>query len=75
MALRVSASLGLAAFEPSNPVNAEEFFKQADNELYKAKKAGKNRISHPAQASAQVRQREEVARSEREALFRIDTGA
>jgi diguanylate cyclase (GGDEF)-like protein len=75
MALRVSASLGLAAFEPSNPLNAEEFFKQADNELYKAKKAGKNRISYPAQASAQVRQREEVAQSEREALFGIDTGA
>ncbi len=75
MALRVSASFGMAAFEPSNPLNAEEFFKQADNELYKAKKAGKNRISHPAQASAQVRQREEVAQSEREALFGIDTGA
>jgi diguanylate cyclase (GGDEF)-like protein len=75
MALRVSASFGMAAFEPSNPLNAEEFFKQADNELYKAKKAGKNRISHPAQASAQVRQREEVARSEREALFSLETAS
>jgi diguanylate cyclase (GGDEF)-like protein len=75
MALRVSASFGMAAFEPSNPLNAEEFFKQADSELYKAKKAGKNRISHPAQASAQVSQREAVARNEREALFGLDTGA
>ncbi|HET6489666.1 MAG TPA: GGDEF domain-containing protein [Syntrophales bacterium] len=75
MALRVSASFGMAAFEPSNPLNAEEFFKQADNELYKAKKAGKNRISHPAHVSAQVRQRDAVARNEREALFSLDTGA
>jgi diguanylate cyclase (GGDEF)-like protein len=74
MALRVSASFGMAAFEPSNPLNAEEFFKQADSELYKAKKAGKNRISHPAHASAQTLQRETVARNEREALFSLDTG-
>jgi len=74
MALRVSASFGMAAFEPSNPLNAEEFFKQADNELYKAKKAGKNRISYPAHASAQALQRESVARNEREALFSLDTG-
>jgi diguanylate cyclase (GGDEF)-like protein len=75
MALRVSASFGMAAFEPSNPMNAEEFFKQADNELYKAKKAGKNRISHPAHASAQLRQRDAVARNEREALFSIEAGS
>jgi diguanylate cyclase (GGDEF)-like protein len=75
MAIRVSASFGMAAFEPSNPLNAEEFFKQADSELYRAKKAGKNCISYPARASTQARQRDAVARDEREALFSIDTGA
>ena len=74
MAVQVSASIGLAAFEPSDPVNAEEFFKQADSELYRAKKAGKNRICHPAQAAGQARQREAVARDEREALFRLEAG-
>lgn len=69
MAVRVSASFGLAVFEPSSPAGAEEFFKQADSELYRAKKAGKNRICHPAQALAQVRQRQSVGREEREALF------
>jgi len=73
MAVRVSASFGLAAFEPSSPVDAEEFFKQADNELYRAKKTGKNRICHPAQASAQARQRHSVDREEREALFGLST--
>jgi diguanylate cyclase (GGDEF)-like protein len=74
MAVQVSASFGLAAFEPSNPMDAEEFFKRADSELYRAKKAGKNRISHPAQASTQARQRESVAHEEREALFSLETG-
>jgi hypothetical protein len=43
--------------------------------LYRAKKAGKNRISHPGQASMQTRQRGAVARNEREALFSLETGA
>lgn len=75
MAVRVSASFGLAAFEPSSPADAEEFFKQADSELYRAKKTGKNRICHPAQASAQARQRQSVDREEREALFRLGTAS
>ncbi len=74
MAVHVSASIGLAVFEPSDPANAEEFFKQADSELYRAKKTGKNRICHPAQDVKQVRQREAVARDEREALFRLEAG-
>jgi diguanylate cyclase (GGDEF)-like protein len=75
MAVRVSASFGLAAFEPSSPVGAEEFFKQADSELYRAKKTGKNRICHPDQASAQARQRQPVDRKEREALFGLETAS
>ena len=38
-----------------------------------AKKTGKNRICHPAQASAQARQRHSVDREEREALFDLHT--
>jgi len=73
MAVRVSASFGLAVFEPSSPADAEEFFKQADSELYRAKQAGKNRICHPAQAAAQARQRQPVSSKEREALFGLNT--
>jgi len=75
MALRVTASFGLAAFEPSSPADAEEFFKQADRELYRAKKAGKNRICHPAQAAAQARQRQPVGREEREALLGLEAAS
>jgi len=75
MAIRVTASFGLAAFEPSGTLNAEEFFRQADSELYRAKTAGKNRIAFPARASIQARQREAVERGEREALLSINKSA
>lgn len=42
---RLSASFGLAAYEPSSSLSVDELFKQADKELSEAKKAGKNRIS------------------------------
>lgn len=75
MAVRVSASFGLAAFEPSSPVGAEEFFKQADSQLYRAKQTGKNRICHPALSPAQARRRQPVDRDEREALFGLEAAA
>jgi len=75
MAVRVSASFGLAVFEPPSPIDAEEFFKQADSELYRAKQTGKNRICHPALSPAQARLRQPVDRDEREALFGLETTA
>jgi len=75
MAVRVSASFGLAVFEPPSPIDAEEFFKQADSELYRAKQTGKNRICHPALSPAQARLRQPVDRGEREALFGLETAA
>ena len=41
----LSASFGLAAYEAHDPISVVDFFKQADLELYEAKKMGKNRIS------------------------------
>ena len=75
MAVRVSASFGLAVFEPPSPIDAEEFFKQADSELYRAKQTGKNRICHPALSPSQARLRQPVDRGEREALFGLETTA
>ena len=75
MAVRVSASFGLAVFEPPSPIDAEEFFKQADSQLYRAKQTGKNRICHPALSPAQARRRQPVDRDEREALFGLEAAA
>ncbi len=41
----LSASFGLTAYEAHDPTSVVDFFKQADLELYEAKKMGKNRIS------------------------------
>ncbi len=41
----LSASFGLAAYEAHSPGGVAEFFRQADQELYEAKKRGKNQIS------------------------------
>lgn len=42
---RLSASFGLADYEPSSSLSVDELFKQADKKLYEAKKAGKKQIS------------------------------
>ena len=65
MAVQVSASF--RALPPSSR-RTRWIPKNSSNEpivTVSAKKAGKNRISHPEQASTQARQRESVAREER----------
>jgi len=41
----LSASFGLAVYEAHSQVSVADFFRQADTELYEAKKNGKNQIS------------------------------
>ncbi len=67
---RLSASFGLAAYEPFSQLSVDDFFQQADSEMYVAKKAGKNQI-----ACGNFRRMEKVAVSEaeREALSQIMT--
>jgi diguanylate cyclase (GGDEF)-like protein len=42
----LSASFGLATYEVNSEISVVDFFKQADFELYEAKKKGKNQISY-----------------------------
>jgi diguanylate cyclase (GGDEF)-like protein len=42
--LQVSASLGVSFFPQDEPVDAEQLLRQADQAMYKAKLAGKNRF-------------------------------
>ncbi|HLA29088.1 MAG TPA: diguanylate cyclase [Syntrophales bacterium] len=41
----LSVSLGLATYEAHAQISVADFFRQADSELYEAKKMGKNQIS------------------------------
>ncbi len=45
--LRVTVSLGLGVYDPGSRSSATELFQQADEQLYRAKRAGKNRCALP----------------------------
>jgi len=71
--LRVSASIGVAFFPQSQEVDAEQLLRQADQAMYQAKQAGKNRfhffdaehdISLRGQFESLQRVREALAREE-----------
>jgi diguanylate cyclase (GGDEF)-like protein len=72
--LPVSASIGIAEYDPDSNVTSEEFFKQADIELYRAKRGGKNRISHFEMPDVSVTRAEAVRWDEKEALLKIPRG-
>lgn len=66
----LSASVGLATYEPLSDMSVDDFFKQADTEMYQAKKSGKGRI-----ACGYMRMREKGAVSEAERLALSQVGA
>jgi diguanylate cyclase (GGDEF)-like protein/PAS domain S-box-containing protein len=47
---RVTASIGLAAFDGADGLSAEELLVEADIAMYDAKEAGRNRAAHAARA-------------------------
>jgi len=64
----ISASFGIAAYEPSSSMSVDELFKRADSELYKAKNAGKNQISW---SSAHRTEKVAVSVAEKAALSQL----
>ncbi|WP_149498923.1 diguanylate cyclase [Roseiconus lacunae] len=48
-ALQVTASFGIACFNPAAPVSRQELLRQADEKLYEAKRSGRNQICGPNQ--------------------------
>ena len=67
---RLTASFGLAVYEPSFKMTVDDFFKQAEMELFEAKKAGKNHISC---GSVKKMEQNAVSEEEKTALFRLAT--
>jgi len=68
--LILSASFGLAVYEPLSPMSVDDFFKKADTELYEAKKAGKNQISC---GGVRIVERGAVTEAEKAALSELGT--
>ena len=65
----VSASIGLAEYQPDSKQEASEFINMADRALYKAKKTGKNRICFEAPPEKAV-ETAPVSHMEREVLLK-----
>ena len=67
----VSASIGLAEYQPDSKQEASEFINMADRALYKAKKNGKNRICFEALPEKRA-ETKPVSHKEREVLLKRD---
>jgi diguanylate cyclase (GGDEF)-like protein len=68
MNLPVSSSIGVDQFSASSRQSAQEFLHQVDQLLYKAKKTGKGKITHP---DIEIPDSKAVTREERELLYHI----
>jgi diguanylate cyclase (GGDEF)-like protein len=68
MNLPVSSSIGVDQFTASSKQSAQEFLHQVDQLLYKAKRTGKGKITHP---DIDIPDSKAVTREEKELLYHI----
>ncbi len=64
--LKLTASLGLATYQPYSLSSAAELISQADHYLYEAKQSGRNRLCH-----TDVPLAKDISHEERQALFHL----
>ena len=64
--LKLTASLGLATYQPYSLTSASEVISQADHYLYKAKQSGRNRLCHTDVSSTK-----DISNEEKQALFHL----
>ena len=69
MKVKVSSSIGIDEFNANYAVSAEEFFNKVDQELYSAKRTGKNKISHPDIVSRSIAEAKSVTPTEKDSLY------
>ena len=67
----LSISMGLADYDPMSKQTADDFFRRADQELYRAKQAGKNRISYEEHPGRKLPELTAVSIDEHSALMQI----
>lgn len=70
MKVKVSSSIGIDEFNVNFAMGAEEFFIKVDQEMYRAKKTGKNKISHPDIVNTGFAVAASVTPAEKESLYK-----
>ena len=68
---QISISVGMADYEPQSRQTPEEFFKKADEELYRAKRAGKNRIAYAEEVQRRFPDATALSPEERSAITKL----
>lgn len=69
---QISVSIGIGDYAPQSKQTPEEFFKRVDDELYKAKREGKNRIAFAEEARRKLPDVTALSRDERSAITELD---
>jgi diguanylate cyclase (GGDEF)-like protein len=64
----ISISIGIANYEPQSKQTPDDFFKKADEELYRAKREGKNRIAYAEDARRRLPDATALSKEERSAI-------
>ncbi len=70
MKVIVSSSMGIDEFNANKAISAQEFFDKVDQELYNAKRTGKNKISHPDLVSRSIAEAKSVTTTEKDTLYK-----
>lgn len=70
MKVKVSSSIGIDEYDVTSAISAEDFLEKVDQELYNAKRTGKNKISHPDLLRQSRAEEKSVTPSEKDTLYR-----
>jgi diguanylate cyclase (GGDEF)-like protein len=70
MKVKVSASIGIDEYDVTCAISAQDFLEKVDQELYNAKRTGKNKISHPDLLRQSKAEEKSVTPSEKDTLYR-----
>jgi diguanylate cyclase (GGDEF)-like protein len=71
--VKVSSSIGIDEYDTSCAMSGEEFLDKVDQELYGAKRTGKNKIAHPDLMRRSIADAKLVTPAEKDTLFKAFT--
>ena len=70
MKVKVSSSIGIDEYDVTCAISAQDFLEKVDQELYNAKRTGKNKISHPDLMRQSMAEAKSVTPTEKDTLYK-----